>query len=79
MQFQRQGVHPAREFLGQQAVQNIEGSWFELQQAETALLTALEEHPKNSYLNQKLLDLRAQQLEFMKQLAMLDQFSRRKT
>jgi len=76
-QFISVGATPA--MLGQQAVQNIEGSWFELQQAETALLTALEEHPENSYLNQKLLDLRAQQLEFMKQLAMLDQFSRRKT
>lgn len=69
----------APSMIGQQAVQNIEGSWFELQQAETALLAALDEHPENSYLNQRLLDLRSRQLDFMKQLATLDQFSRRKT
>ncbi len=65
--------------LGPQAVDNIAGSWSELQQAETALLAALEEHPENAYLNQRLLGLRAQQLQFMKQLATLDQFSRRNT
>ena len=69
----------APSMIGPQAVQNIEASWLELQQAETALLAALDEHPENSYLNQRLLDLRARQLEFMKQLATLDQFSRRKT
>jgi hypothetical protein len=65
--------------LGQQAVDNIEASWLDLQQAETALMAALEEHPENIYLNQRLLDLRARQLEFLQQLATLDQFSRRKT
>lgn len=65
--------------LESEAVQNIEGSWADLQQAEAALLAALHEYPENTYLNQKLLDLRAQQLGFMKQLATLDHFSRRKT
>lgn len=65
--------------LGPQAVDNIAGSWSEMQQAEAALLTALNEHPENTYLNQRLLGLRAQQLQFMKQLATLDQFSRRNT
>ena len=50
-----------------------------LQQAETALLGALAEHPDNPYLGEKLLSLRAQQLEFLKQLHMLDQNSRRRT
>ena len=50
----------------------------ELQQAEAALLAALREFPENIYLNRKLLDLRSMQLGFMKQLATLDQFSRRK-
>jgi len=72
-------VGEARPMLETQAVQNIENSWFELQQAESALLAALHEYPENTYLNEKLLDLRAQQLGFMQQLAMLDQFSRRKT
>lgn len=61
-----------------QDIEKIQGSWAELQQAESALLEALRQNPDNPYLGEKLLDLRAQQLEFMKQLAMLDQNSRRK-
>jgi hypothetical protein len=72
-------VGAARHMLESQAVQNIENSWFEMQQAESALLAALSEYPENTYLSEKLMDLRAQQLGFMQQLAMLDQFSRRKT
>jgi len=72
-------VGESRTLLETQAVENIESSWADLQQAESALLAALHEYPENTYLNQKLLDLRAQQLGFMRQLAMLDQFSRRKT
>jgi len=71
-------IGAARVMLETQAVENIEGSWSELQQAEAALMTALHDYPDNVYLNQKLRDLRAQQLGFMKQLATLDQFSRRK-
>ncbi len=71
-------VGVARTLLETQAVESIEGSWSELQQAETALLAALRNYPDNTYLNQKLRDLRAQQLGFMQQLATLDQFSRRK-
>jgi len=72
-------VGSASAMIGPQAVQKIEGSWLEMQQAETALLAALAEYPDNTYLNQRLLDLRARQLGFMQQLATLDQFSRRKT
>lgn len=71
-------VGAATTLLETQAVENIENSRAELQQAESALLAALRDYPENFYLNQKLLDLRAQQLGFMKQMAMLDQFSRRK-
>ena len=67
----------ARSSLEIDAVENIEHSWFELQQAESSLLAALDEYPGNVYLNEKLMDLRGQQLEFMRQLAMLDQNSRR--
>ena len=72
-------VGKARALLETEAVENIENSWADLQQAESALMAALRDYPENTYLNQKLLDLRAQQLGFMRQLAMLDQFSRRKT
>jgi hypothetical protein len=72
-------IDSAHVALGPQTVQSIEGSWQELQQAETALLSALEEYPENAYLNQRLLDLRARQLQFLKQIVTLDPFSRRKT
>jgi len=54
-------------------------SWEDLQQAESSLLTALAQYPTNTYLNEKLLDLRSQQLRFVKQLAMLEQNNWRKT
>lgn len=72
-------VGSSRSVLEPQTIENIESSWAELQQAEAALLAALHDHPENTYLNQKLLDLRANQLGFMRQLATLDQYSRRKT
>ena len=72
-------VGSARALLANQDVEHIEDSWAEMQQAETALLAALHDYPDNFYLNQKLFDLRARQLGFMRQLATLDQFSRRKT
>lgn len=72
-------VGSSRSVLQTQTIENIETSWAELQQAEKALLAALRDYPENTYLNQKLLDLRANQLGFMRQLATLDQYSRRKT
>jgi len=54
-------------------------SWEDLQNAETSLLAALAQYPSNIYLNEKLLDLRSQQLRFVKQLAMLEQNNWRKT
>ncbi|KAA9129570.1 hypothetical protein F3N42_15355 [Marinihelvus fidelis] len=71
------GVAPT--LLTPQAQEELEASWNALLQAETALLTALDEHPDNPYLGEKLLDLRGQQLDFMRQLHMLDQNSRRDT
>ena len=52
-------------------------SWQAMKQAEAALTTAMDEHPDNPYLAQKLLDLRTQQLDFLRQLQTLDQNSRR--
>ena len=71
------GLEPA--LLDAQALEKIEGSWRQLQEAEAALLGALEENPGNPFLAERLLGLRAQQLEFVRQLYMLDQNSRRNT
>lgn len=57
----------------------LRGSWEALLQAETSLLAALEQYPSNVFLNGKLLDLRSQQLQFVKQLALLEQNNWRRT
>jgi len=57
----------------------LRASWEGLQQAETSLLAALRQYPSNIYLNGKLLDLRSQQLKFVKQLALLEQNNWRRT
>ena len=57
----------------------LRGSWEDLLQAETSLLAALRQYPSNIYLNEKLLDLRSQQLQFVKQLALLEQNNWRRT
>jgi len=57
----------------------LRGSWEDLLQAETSLLAALRQYPSNTYLNEKLLDLRSQQLQFVKQLALLEQNNWRRT
>ena len=54
-------------------------SWQSMKDAESALMTALEEHPENPYLADKLLELRGQQLEFMRDMHMLEQNNRRET
>ena len=54
-------------------------SWEDLLQAESLLLTALQQYPANIYLNEKLLDLRSRQLQFVKQLALLEQNDWRRT
>ena len=57
----------------------LRGSWEDLQQAETSLLAALAQYPSNIYLNGKLLDLRSQQLQFVKRMALLGQNNWRRT
>lgn len=54
-------------------------SWDALLQAETSLLAALQQYPSDIYLNGKLLDLRSQQLQFVKRLALLEQNNWRRT
>jgi len=57
----------------------LRGSWEDLQHAETSLLAALREYPADLYLNEKLMDLRSQQLQFVKRLALLEQNNWRRT
>ncbi len=57
----------------------LRASWADMQDAEIALKAAMEEHPDNPFLGEKMLSLRAQQLEFMRQIHMLDQNSWRTT
>lgn len=55
----------------------IERDWQEMLDAESALAAALEQNPNNPWLNKRMLELRARQLEMLKQLAGLDRASRR--
>ena len=51
----------------------------ELQETERALQEALAANPDNRFLNQRMLELRARQLGFLKQLAALEQTTWRLT
>lgn len=51
----------------------LRGSWEAMQQAETSLLAALKKYPANRFLNTKLIELRSQQLQFVKQVVLLEQ------
>jgi len=59
--------------------ESIRGSWDDLQKAESSLLAALREYPANTFLNEKLMDLRSQQLHFVKQMVLLEQNNWRRT
>ncbi len=51
----------------------LQGSWDDLVRTEADLLAALRQYPSDIYLNEKLLDLRSKQLQFVKRLALLEQ------
>jgi hypothetical protein len=72
-------VGKSREILPQQVVLNLTAGWADLSAAETALTNALRDNPGNSFLSAKMLELRSRQLDFLKQIASLDQNSRRIT
>ena len=59
--------------------ESVRSSWQELQKAETSLLAALREYPADIFLNEKLMDLRSQQLQFVKQMVLLEQNNWRRT
>ncbi len=58
---------------------SIRASWRDLQETENLLLGAIGEHPTNLFLSEKLLELKSRQLQFVKQLVMLEQNNWRKT
>jgi len=68
-----------QENLPQQTVNKLISGWAELGAAEAALTSALQENPGNSFLSAKMLELRSRQLDFLKQIASLDQNARRTT
>jgi hypothetical protein len=72
-------VGQSRESLPAQTVEKIESGWAELQSTENALAAALEKNPGDDFLNNRMLELRARQLGFLKQLATLELSNRRLT
>lgn len=60
-------------------VEKIETGWADLLQVETALADALARDPNDPFLNKRMLELRARQLGFLRQLASLDHSNRRLT
>lgn len=57
----------------------LRSSWEDMQKAEASLLAALKEYPANRFLNSKLIELRNQQLQFVKQVVLLEQNNWRRT
>lgn len=72
-------IGESRERLSPVAVEKIETGWADLRQVELALSDALAQNPNDSFLNRRMLELRARQLGFLRQLAALDHSSRRLT
>jgi hypothetical protein len=65
--------------LAPQTVEKIEKGWADLRSTEEALVAALDQNPGNLFLNERMIELRARQLGFLKQLVSLDRNNRRLT
>lgn len=72
-------VGDSREHIPARAVEVIESGWADLRQVEVALADALAQNPDDPFLNRRMLELRARQLGFLRQLAALDHSNRRLT
>jgi len=70
-------VGDSKSTLSQGTVDKLLTSWDEMRQSEAGLTVALEENPNNPFLNNRMLELRSRQLQFLKQIAALEQNSRR--
>lgn len=65
--------------LSPMTVEKIESGWADLLSTEKALMAALEQNPGDLFLSERMLELRARQLGFLKQLVALDRNNRRMT
>ncbi|MFC1688535.1 hypothetical protein ACFL07_02620 [Pseudomonadota bacterium] len=65
--------------LNAQTMEKLESTWTDLRVTETALAEALQMNPGDPFLNERMLELRARQLGFLKQLVALDRNNRRLT
>jgi hypothetical protein len=72
-------VGESREYLQPQTVEKLDAGWQDLREAEAAMSKALRQNPGNAFLSAKLLELRSRQIDFLKQIAALDQNNRRNT
>ena len=72
-------IGDSRDRIPAQTVEQIETGWADFRRIEVALEDALALNPDDPYLNKKMLDLRAKQLGFLRQLAALDHSNRRMT
>ena len=70
-------IGQSRPRLEPRTIESIEGSWAGLRETEAALAAALAENPDDPFLNGRMLELRARQLGFLRQLAAMDQNNRR--
>jgi hypothetical protein len=73
------GADDVRSDLAPQTLEKIEMGWADLRMTEVALESALEQHPDDLFLNERMLELRARQLGFLQQLVSLDRNNRRLT
>ena len=72
------GVGQSRPALSPQTIDHIATGWADLRAVEFAVTRALAKDPDNRFLNDRMLELRARQLAFLRQLASLDQSNRRR-
>ena len=72
-------VGRARQGLSPHTIDRIEAGWADLRDTEDALTAALEASPGDAFLTTRMMELRARQLGFLRQLATLDQDYRRLT
>ena len=70
-------VGDSRSSLSPGTVEKLFTSWDEMRKSEAGLTVALEENPNNPFLNNRMMELRSRQLQFLKQIAALEQNSRR--
>ncbi len=72
-------VGSSRDSLTPRTMERLTKSWADLRETEAGLTIALQDNPGNQFLNSKMLELRSRQLDFLQQIAALDQGSRRTT